>query len=214
MYRIWLMFVIILGCAPGLKINYDLVSPETKRYFGSEKAISPYLWAIYKNGLPDHVEKNKENRKKDLTTQWTHFRILLTNLKTLDMLPMYLGVSNNHEVFMGKEVSLMKRLILVMFVALFVLVLAQGRAQAEPDEGDLWKDSLVKVLLQDMVDILQDTALSAEGREAKLTILADEIGRYFRIVRIQEELADSTITEERRELLEAKLNELKGVKEE
>ncbi len=115
---------------------------------------------------------------------------------------------------MKEEVSLMKKVILVMFVALFVLTLAQGKAQAERNEGDLWQDSLVNVLLHGIVDILEDTTLSGEQKQAKLTILTAEITTYFRIVKIQEALADSTMTEERRALLEAKLNELRGIKQE
>jgi len=48
--------LVILTCAPAFKLDYDLLSPEVKTYFGSEEVISPYLWVLYKYGLPNHAE--------------------------------------------------------------------------------------------------------------------------------------------------------------
>jgi hypothetical protein len=56
MHRVWLILLILLACAPGYKINYSLLSPEAKIYFGSDNAVSPYLYCIYKNGLPENAK--------------------------------------------------------------------------------------------------------------------------------------------------------------
>jgi len=51
--------LLILACGPKMRIDYREVRPEVKNYFGSERAISPYMWLLYKHGLP--LQANGKN---------------------------------------------------------------------------------------------------------------------------------------------------------